>query len=435
MNKYKLEYVSYDIYNYTKLNEYFKQKAQSGWLVTKAMGKWILFKKIKPQTLYFNVDLISKSSFYRYDTLPEIQEYIALCEASSWHYITYTGCFYIFTSTTPNIPPLQTDDYITTKTILEFQPSQYYQLFLNIVLLALFMAFFVKPINFHILENYYFILTSTILLLGCGRIIHLIKKIIQIQKYKKSIKTGMNVEVKPIKNNTQNVIFIVMVYELIKLIYALLIHNLWFLIIGLLFDIYVIIILLICQCCYNVGYYLAHKGLKKHYLMLLTFILVSSFTFCILKFQPFKFIPNILPKIEYKNYLKFDDKYLENCSSYYNYERSKTMWINDYSYYYQHHYTNIYNNPNPFDVELEERYYKCEKIKLANIIFNELSKERNKDLSAYEKLDASKYQVDRIYILNNEVFIMQKQKQVLLLKVYEGYDLEQLKEVVNIYMN
>ncbi|MFR1449335.1 MAG: hypothetical protein ACLSXC_02110 [Beduini sp.] len=111
------------------------------------------------------------------------------------------------------------------------------------------------------------------------------------------------------------------------------------------------------------------------------------------------------------------------------------MWINDYSYYYQHHYTNIYNNPNPFDVELEERYYKCEKIKLANIIFNELSKERNKDLSAYEKLDASKYQVDRIYTLNNEVFIMQKQKQVLLLKVYEGYDLEQLKEVVNIYMN
>ena len=131
MSKYKLEYVSYDIYNYTKLNEYFKQKAQSGWLVTKAMGKWILFKKIKPQTLYFNVDLILKSSFYRYDTLPEIQEYIVLCEASSWHYITYTGCFYIFTSTTPNIPPLQTDDYITAKTILEFQPSQYYQ-FINV---------------------------------------------------------------------------------------------------------------------------------------------------------------------------------------------------------------------------------------------------------------------------------------------------------------
>lgn len=185
MSKYKLEYVSYDIYNYTKLNEYFKQKAQSGWLVTKAMGKWILFKKIKPQTLYFNVDLILKSSSYRYDTLPEIQEYISLCEASSWHYITYTGYFYIFSSKTPNIPPLQTDDYITAKTILEFQPSQYYQLFLNIILLALFMAFFVKPINFHLLENYNFILISTVLLLELGYIIHLIKKSFKFKSLKK----------------------------------------------------------------------------------------------------------------------------------------------------------------------------------------------------------------------------------------------------------
>lgn len=245
----------------------------------------------------------------------------------------------------------------------------------------------------------------------------------------------MNVDVKAVKNKTKSVIFIVMVYEVLKLIYALFIHSIWFLIIGLLFDIYVIIILLICECCYNVGYYLAHKGLKKQYLMLFTFIFISTFTFYNIKFQPFKFISNILPEPEYNNYLKFDEKYSENCSSYYNYERSKTMWINDYSYYYQHHYTNIYNNPNPFDVELEERYYNCEKIKLANTIFNELSKERSKDLSAYEQLDASKYQVDRIYTLNNELFIMQKQKQVLLLKVYEGYDLEQLKEVVDIYMN
>ena len=106
-----------------------------------------------------------------------------------------------------------------------------------------------------------------------------------------------NVEVKPIKNNTQNVIFIVMVYELIKLIYALLIHNLWFLIIGLLFDIYVIIILLICQCCYNVGYYLAHKGLKKHYLMLLTFILVSSLHFVYLSFNHLNLSLIFYPKL------------------------------------------------------------------------------------------------------------------------------------------
>ena len=117
MNKYKLEYVSYDIYNYTKLNEYFKQKAQSGWLVTKAMGKWILFKKIKPQTLYFNVDLISKSSFYRYDTLPEIQEYIAPLKRLHGIILLILVVFISSTSTTPNIPPLQTDDYITTQTI------------------------------------------------------------------------------------------------------------------------------------------------------------------------------------------------------------------------------------------------------------------------------------------------------------------------------
>lgn len=417
MKKYKFEYLSFNLYNFQSLNLYFEKKALEGWKVHRIYGRHIIYKKIEPQKLYYNVDLFPVSQISKYIFNQKAKEYLEICKESGWQFIDMSGYYYIFCSTKP-IFPLHNDQRTIYDNISRFKFSEYSSLFFMVCLFLLSTFLFKIPLNFHILESYTPLIALPIYLFIIYFICHKVKEVIDFNSNYKKIKSGLEIKAKEVKDCTKLYKYGLGLF-CVSEIGLIIISQRFDIIIPFIFSIVYIIF------CIVFGDFLGklaqkNKKVEKYYFLIATVVIILCMFLgvkvqSLIEHQPYY----------YQNHLQFEDKGPMNY--FIDATNSSSMFLSEYNYCYQKQYTSTFNQ------ELEERYYFCRSEKIADFIFSETLKERCELMDEYIKLNANLYGVDEIYN-KDTLLIMKKDKQILVLAYPKDYDEVKLQSAIDRYI-
>ena len=104
-------------YECRAMKEYLEDMALKGWRLTSFSRLFLYFEQMKPQALYYSVEIFSKASIR--DSVPasHTSEYFDYCRAAGWEYVHNSGQFVVFVSASGNTTPIETDEDIRQKTI------------------------------------------------------------------------------------------------------------------------------------------------------------------------------------------------------------------------------------------------------------------------------------------------------------------------------
>ena len=97
---------SYDV---ERMANWLEDMAQRGYILDDTMGCLIIFRRDEPQKLRYRLCELPEESLFNDRDPSEVEELIAICEASGWHYVAKRGLFGIFATADETLPELQTE--------------------------------------------------------------------------------------------------------------------------------------------------------------------------------------------------------------------------------------------------------------------------------------------------------------------------------------
>ncbi len=97
---------SYDV---ERMANWLENMAQRGYILDDTMGCLIIFRRDEPQKLRYRLCELPEESLFNDRDPSEVEELIAICEASGWHYVAKRGLFGIFATADETLPELQTE--------------------------------------------------------------------------------------------------------------------------------------------------------------------------------------------------------------------------------------------------------------------------------------------------------------------------------------
>ncbi len=74
-------------YEYKSLEEYLEKMALKGWILENMMGLFLKFKRSKPKSLKYSVDIVDSVSFFDGKNSDSLLEYREYCKEAGWEFV------------------------------------------------------------------------------------------------------------------------------------------------------------------------------------------------------------------------------------------------------------------------------------------------------------------------------------------------------------
>lgn len=74
-------------YEYKSLEEYLEKMALKGWILENMMGLFLKFKRSKPKSLKYSVDIVDSVSFFDGENSDSLLEYREYCKEAGWEFV------------------------------------------------------------------------------------------------------------------------------------------------------------------------------------------------------------------------------------------------------------------------------------------------------------------------------------------------------------
>lgn len=107
--KYTVRMAPCSSYDVERMAAWLEDMAQRGYILDDTMGCLITFRRDEPQKLRYRLCELPEESLFNDRDPSEVEELIAICEASGWHYVAKRGLFGIFATADDTLPELQTE--------------------------------------------------------------------------------------------------------------------------------------------------------------------------------------------------------------------------------------------------------------------------------------------------------------------------------------